>query len=105
MEAAKAAETAFHTCSDWLSSCLPHQFIIFSGFLATPRVVSVWLVGWLIPYIVVYTLLKAPCASIHKFPFLRLVLCSSQSLSTKPCFQWTAMNPQCVSTSLLNGQL
>lgn len=70
-EQCKAAESAFRTSSRWPSSCLPPQFVIFNGFLATPRVVSVWLVGWLISYTVVYTLQKAPHSSILEVPVSR----------------------------------
>lgn len=64
---------------------LPHGFVIFNGFLATPRVVSIWLVAWLISYTVVYTLRKAPCSSIPEVPVSRSgVFPPPQCLSTKP---------------------
>lgn len=62
---------AFHTRPHWPSSCFPPQFVISNGFLATPRVVSVWLVGCLISYTVVYTLLKRARSSIPEVPVSR----------------------------------
>lgn len=70
----------------WLAVFLPPaQFIIFNGFLATPRVVSVWLGGWF--HTVLFTLfLKHPVHPSTSSHFYDLCFAPHRASVPSPVF-------------------